>query len=173
MKAVGQRIGEGFSTFDAADIRRDDRDLRIAHSLRQRTREKAPRLEMHGANAKSVFESREVVDIQCHHTVDTHAFQQRRNVTRRQGIAGLASPIFARVAEIGQHDTHPLRGGILQCAREEKQPDELVVDAVDRIAEQRLHHIGVVTAYALQGPGLVLAVLELPLLVRSQPHPEP
>jgi len=121
-----------------------------------------------GAAAKAVLEGGEVVHVQGDHAVHPDGLEQARQIARGHRVARLGLAILARVAEVGHDRGDARRGGVLQRTDEKQQPAQLVVGALVRAAVERLHHVAVAAAHALQRSRLVLAVLEIALLVRAE-----
>lgn len=94
--------------------------------------------------------------------------EERGDVTGGHGVPGLGLPILSRIGEIGNHGGDASGGGIAKSAKGEEEPRELVVHAMPGVAVQRFDHEDVVSSNVDEWAGFVLAVLELPFLVRRQ-----
>src|SRR5262249_54171504 len=118
--------------------------------------------------AEGVFERRGIVDFDRHYRIAADRLEQTGHVAGRDRIPRLGAPVLARVAEIGRDGRDARGAGIFERADEEQQPTELVVGAFGGAAVEALHNINIGVADVLQWAALVLAVFEIPLLVRGQ-----
>jgi hypothetical protein len=127
-----------------------------------------PGVEMPCMAAERILEGDDVVNIKGDHRVGAGGLKYLSQVTRGNRITRLGLAVLTRIGKIRDHRRDALGAALPQCANEEQQPHELVVHALLRPSMQALNHIGVTASHTDKRPPLVLAILKLPLFVRTE-----
>ena len=115
---------------------------------------------MLGDASERILISRDIVDLQRDHTVDSNGFEQLRDVAHRDRVARLGLTILTRVTEIGNHGRDARRGCVTKTTDKEQETAQLVVYALLNPAPEPSQHVNIAVPDADKRPRLVLAILE-------------
>src|SRR5690606_37302478 len=162
--ALRERFGETHRTLHPARVGRQcDDALSGRKPPGEVIDEQVDGFDVHLTAPERVLERREIVHVRGDDRVRAGGLEERRDVSRRDGIAGLGSAILARVREIRHERDDAARARILQRTDEDEQTKQLVARACLAIGEERLTDDDPLAGYAFERTNLELRILELAL----------
>ena len=107
-------------------------------------------------------------NLECDDGIAADGLEKRRDITRRHRIVRFGAAILPRITEIGRDRGDPGGTGVFRRSDEKQQAAELVVGALVRAAMKAMNYKYVGTADGIERSCLVLAIFEIPLLMRAE-----
>jgi hypothetical protein len=102
-----QRLAEELRPLHPARVRRGDDDGGIRDEGSGPLGEQTPGIQVNGPAAEGILERNDVVNLERHHAVHAHGFDQLCQVARGDRIARLRLPILAGIGKIGDDGGDP------------------------------------------------------------------
>ena len=102
------------------------------------------------------------------HGIGPDRLEKRSDIARRYWIVRLGTAILSRITEVWRDGGYSPGASILQRSDEKQQPAELVVGALPRASVKAMDHVYVGAGNGIEWPRLVLAIFEIPFLMRAK-----
>jgi hypothetical protein len=114
---------------------------------------------------KGVFEGRWIMNIKGHNDVCTDCFKQTSDIAGCDWIVWFGAAIFSRITKVRRNCRNAGGTRIFEGADEKQKAAKFIIWRLEGIPIKTLHDVDVFSSNRIGGPGFMLAILEMTLLM--------